>query len=501
MKLRIFLSSTRLDLAEYRRAVIAAIRKAGFDCEAMEDWGTDEREPTTFSKEILATSNAMVLLVAYRRGFVPSGAVRSITQMEYDYAIEKSIDVLPFVLSDGAEWPSDWDERSTDPMLMEWHRELRSKHGVPDDEFDGNVQTLATNVVSALTNWLSRQKAPHHIAQDLWLPRLPEDLREIRLVNLCLTTPPPITENLCRTSNGTFVIVLWDSQVAKYRWYPVSQEYAREKAEPVREYRNLPDWLLLFDPISSIENINAEPAAKTQPAYELRRKFIEELIKVGPLPAQFVGQPEKLGKTIDSLEQIADMLLKHSMNSTNTAIVQAAHDAVRGAIMGAVAEKDEVDQQFAMKVVKYIFDRLELVEGTDAAEKLRTQVYICYSSQDLPIAEKLSKTLLLNGHRVWFDKFQMHPGDSLREKLEESIGDSAWFIVVLSRSSANSQWCTHELSVALDLELRDSKLRVIPILIDDIDIPILLRDRVYADFRNEKLEAGLRQIADLLTRT
>jgi len=151
------------------------------------------------------------------------------------------------------------------------------------------------------------------------------------------------------------------------------------------------------------------------------------------------------------------MLLKHAMNSTNDATIQAGQDAVRGAIMGAVSGKNTVDQHFAAKVVKYIFARLELVEGTEDAEKLRTQVYICYSSQDQNIAERLSKELLMNGHRVWFDKFQLRPGDSLCERMEQSIGDSAWFIVLLSRNSVTSNWCKHELSVALDLELRDSK--------------------------------------------
>ena len=95
----------------------------------------------------------------------------------------------------------------------------------------------------------------------------------------------------------------------------------------------------------------------------------------------------------------------------------------------------------------------------------------------------------------------MRPGDFLREKLEESIGDSAWFIVLLSRSTENSRWCKHELYVALDLEWRDRKLKVVPVLVDDVDIPILLRDKVYADFRGGNWETGLSQIVNLLSRT
>ena len=80
-----------------------------------------------------------------------------------------------------------------------------------------------------------------------WSPVLPPDLKGAPLVSLCLTTPPPITEHLARRSDGRFFLIWWDVLKQRYRWSTVTEAYAREKAEPVRESRGLASWLQLFD--------------------------------------------------------------------------------------------------------------------------------------------------------------------------------------------------------------------------------------------------------------
>lgn len=61
-----------------------------------------------------------------------------------------------------------------------------------------------------------------------------------------MTTPPPITRNLGRTNDGRYLLVHWDSPQALYQWSEVTEEYARELAEPVRRYCNLQSWQEVF---------------------------------------------------------------------------------------------------------------------------------------------------------------------------------------------------------------------------------------------------------------
>jgi hypothetical protein len=83
MSIKVFVSSTYIDLKEHRQRVIAQLRRAGCHVDPMEDWTSDADEPTRYSLDRLYGCQACVLLGGFRRGFVPAGHEHSITQMEY----------------------------------------------------------------------------------------------------------------------------------------------------------------------------------------------------------------------------------------------------------------------------------------------------------------------------------------------------------------------------------------------------------------------------------
>ena len=119
MSVKVFVSSTFKDLEHHRARAIRQLRDAGFDVDPMEDWPSSTQEPTKFCPERVRGCKLCVLLVSFRRGWVPDpdDADRSITQMEYDEATRLGVEVLPFLL---AEDVKDWthaDERKTDERL------------------------------------------------------------------------------------------------------------------------------------------------------------------------------------------------------------------------------------------------------------------------------------------------------------------------------------------------------------------------------------------------
>ena len=59
-------------------------------------------------------------------------------------------------------------------------------------------------------------------------------------------------------------------------------------------------------------------------------------------------------------------------------------------------------------------------------------VFISYSSKDKSFVEKLSNKLVENRVGVWLDKWEMKPGDSLIDKIQNGIEDSSHLLVVLS---------------------------------------------------------------------
>jgi hypothetical protein len=124
---RAFVSSTFEDLKRHRQGVIDALRNAGLFVDPMENWQSEADEPTRFSLDRLKDCDVCILLVAYRRGSIPTNSTESITQLEYSYAIEHGIEVLPFLLEEDTDWNIKFDERDKDPRMRDWRALLRSR--------------------------------------------------------------------------------------------------------------------------------------------------------------------------------------------------------------------------------------------------------------------------------------------------------------------------------------------------------------------------------------
>ena len=130
MSHKAFVSSTFIDLQAHRAYAIAALRKAGIAVDPMEDWTASSSEPKAFSRGRLEGCDLCVLLVAFRRGHVPVGEHRSITQIEYDEAQTLAVDTLVFMLNEEAPWPRKHDELDKDPEVRRWRKYLCEHHGV-----------------------------------------------------------------------------------------------------------------------------------------------------------------------------------------------------------------------------------------------------------------------------------------------------------------------------------------------------------------------------------
>jgi internalin A len=186
MDYKAFVSSTFEDLKDHRALVIAQLDKAGFHVAAMERWTSSTDVPKEFSRQRLEGCHLCVLLIGRRRGFVPDGEHLSITQLEYAEAKRRKIDILPFVLDDHvADWPAEWDQRTSDPLLAPWRGEVLKQHGV---EFYGK-DPASLNVAPALANWV-KEKGPK-VALEVYLESVKQQCGSIEFVSLPLLEDHP----------------------------------------------------------------------------------------------------------------------------------------------------------------------------------------------------------------------------------------------------------------------------------------------------------------------
>jgi len=122
-------------------------------------------------------------------------------------------------------------------------------------------------------------------------------------------------------------------------------------------------------------------------------------------------------------------------------------------------------------------------------------IFISYSHNDKNFVDQLAANLVMHKARVWVDRWELNVGDSILDKVQDALQGSSALIIVISKSSMDSNWCKKELSSGLLRELEEKRVVVLPALLEDAEMPIFLRGKMYADFRSD-FDDGLKKILE-----
>jgi hypothetical protein len=128
----------------------------------------------------------------------------------------------------------------------------------------------------------------------------------------------------------------------------------------------------------------------------------------------------------------------------------------------------------------------------------RQKVFISHAGEDKErFVLDFAGRLRANGVDAWVDAWEMLPGDSLVDKIfEEGIKSARAMIVVLSNNSVGKPWVREELNAGF-LKRLAGKCRLIPVVIDDCEIPETLRSTVWQRIPNlASYENELRRVID-----
>lgn len=117
------------------------------------------------------------------------------------------------------------------------------------------------------------------------------------------------------------------------------------------------------------------------------------------------------------------------------------------------------------------------------------RVFISHSSLDKGFVKGLAVDLSAKGHQPWVDEWEILAGESIPERIGSGIEGADFVLVVLSRSSVESKWVEQEWQTKYWTEVNERRIHVIPLLIDDCEIPTLLRPKKYVDFRDDYASA------------
>lgn len=119
-----------------------------------------------------------------------------------------------------------------------------------------------------------------------------------------------------------------------------------------------------------------------------------------------------------------------------------------------------------------------------AGDPAAWDVYMSYARTDLTACNTLATALHEHGLRVFFDEWEVAPGDVLVHRLDTGLRDSRNGVLVVSRAAFAHPWVLQEYAALLTRAV-DHGLRLVPVLIADAELPPLLATRVCVDIRGQ----------------
>lgn len=130
------------------------------------------------------------------------------------------------------------------------------------------------------------------------------------------------------------------------------------------------------------------------------------------------------------------------------------------------------------------------------------QIFLSHSSKDKAVVRRVNKDLRTHGFNTWIDEEEIPFGGSITKYIEQGLTDSDVLMVFLSQHAILSAWVQTEWQAQFFEQINQNEIFVIPVLLEECEIPRLLKGRRYADFsRKEQYETNLSLLLRQLQKT
>ena len=121
-----------------------------------------------------------------------------------------------------------------------------------------------------------------------------------------------------------------------------------------------------------------------------------------------------------------------------------------------------------------------ITESKKNANNLMTDLFFCYSREDVQMRDKLLNSFMRYGFTSWVDTLDIRTGVKFEEAIKEGIERADTLLYLISPASVKSEYCQKELTYALSLNKQ-----IIPLVIEELsdeELPEVLKSVQYFDF-------------------
>tara|TARA_R110000772_G_scaffold173130_2_gene285090 strand:- start:5500 stop:6300 length:801 start_codon:yes stop_codon:yes gene_type:complete len=227
-----------------------------------------------------------------------------------------------------------------------------------------------------------------------------------------------------------------------------------------------------------------------EPILEKGLEYIEMRLKPSPLVSvQFNNYEHYYKSCLEHLKwRVSPLLVDDSFEFGKSDAAQELlkHEFELSGVAHPIDEQEIGPLLDSMRAVRSLL--VTILEEVDAS--MLQSIFLCHGSADKPVVRQIAKDLIRRGATVWLDEAEILVGDSLIEKIQAGIANSDFLGVVLSPRSVESIWVKKEVEAALTQEIDANRVKVLPILIEDCEIPLFLKPKKYADFRTRESQPG-----------
>jgi hypothetical protein len=115
-------------------------------------------------------------------------------------------------------------------------------------------------------------------------------------------------------------------------------------------------------------------------------------------------------------------------------------------------------------------------------------VFLNHSSKDKTVVRSVAERLRSDGLNVWFDEWEIKPGDSIPAKIEEGLEQSRVLVLCMSANAFGSDWAQLEADTFRFRDPLNRERLFIPLRLDDAPVKGSLAQFLYINWCSEDRE-------------
>ena len=126
-------------------------------------------------------------------------------------------------------------------------------------------------------------------------------------------------------------------------------------------------------------------------------------------------------------------------------------------------------------------------------------VFLSYANLDREVVRQVASGLDAHGIRVWFDEAKLKPGVRWISEIERALDRADFILFFISASSVHRSWPQRELQIAMHRQISgEGGAVILPILLEEAEVPPLLRDIQWVDLRDRNVDRAIPQLVDVI---